>query len=177
MITIKPENIKIKDIMNTNTTNIENTINLSTIANKEFVLWLKQEIKNLVADQKIAKRDRKDSKHPCPDKRKYGPYEAWARANQNGEKLRIYYAIYHVLRHHRDFKWEDITIKRSLGGWGYFNGFGWVEEFAKHTKEIDSTFSSEYVWEICRCLGKLAEEFCARNVIDERNTEKALCHN
>ncbi len=174
MITIKRKTIKIKDIMNTNTTNIENIINLSTIANKEFVLWLKQEIKSLVEDQKIAKRDRKDSKHPCPDKRKYDPYHAWARANSNGEKLRIYYVIYHVLRHHRDFKWEDITLKRSYGGWGT-SGLSWINEFLQYAREIDSTF--ELIYETCRCLGNLAERFCARDVINGQSAEKTLCHN
>lgn len=174
MITIKPENIKIKDIMNTNTINSENFINLSTIANKEFVLWLKQEIKSLVEDQKIAKRDRKDSRHPCPDKRKYNPYEAWVRANSNGERLRVYYAIYHVLRHHRDFKWENITLKRNYGGWTS-SGLNWINEFLQYSKEIDSTFDS--IYETCQCLGKLTERFSVRSVIDGKNTEKTLCHN
>jgi len=45
--------------MNTNTTNIENIINLSTIANKEFVLWLKQEIKLSLKIRKSQKETEK----------------------------------------------------------------------------------------------------------------------
>jgi len=57
--TIKQKTIKIKDTMNTNTTNIENIINLSTIANKEFVLWLKQEIKLSLKIRKSQKETEK----------------------------------------------------------------------------------------------------------------------
>lgn len=176
MITIKPENIKIKDIiMNAEITNIESTINLSTIANKEFVLWLKQEIKDLVADQKIAKRDRKDERHPCPDERKYKPYEAWERANSNGVKLRIYYAVYHVLRHHREFKWEEITMKK--GSWWNFETYNWMKEFADAAEEIDMNFSKgwDWSWWLRRELGNLVEKFCVKKV-NEWNAEKALCH-
>jgi hypothetical protein len=48
------ENIKIKDTMETIKT-LDKELNLSIINNKEFFLWLKQQIKDLVADQKNCK--------------------------------------------------------------------------------------------------------------------------
>lgn len=168
------ENIKIKDIMETIKT-FDKELNLSIINNKEFFLWLKQQIKDLVADQKIAKRDRKDTRHPCPDQRKYGPYEAWERANSNGFTLRVYYAIYYILRHRRDFKWENITMKRT-NGWTWSCGYNLPEGFKDAIKDIDPGFSYEWYYPVRKIFGDLVERFCIEKA-NEWRAEKALCHN
>ena len=52
-------------------TNIDLTkdFTMGDIMSTEFFLYFKNYIKEMVEDQKIAKRDRKDEKHPCPEKR------------------------------------------------------------------------------------------------------------
>ena len=62
-------------------TNIDLTkdFTMNDVMSTEFFLYFKEYIKKMVEDQKIAKRDRKDEKHPCPDKRKYSCYEAYCR--------------------------------------------------------------------------------------------------
>ena len=60
-------------------TNIDLTkdFTMNDVMSTEFFLYFKEYIKKMVEDQKIAKRDRKDEKHPCPDKRKYSCYDAY----------------------------------------------------------------------------------------------------
>jgi hypothetical protein len=169
------ENIKIQEIMETKI-NFDKEFSLSIINNKAFVLWLKEQIKSLVADQKIAKRDRKDARHPCPEKRKYGTYEAWMRANSNGLTLRIYYAIYYILRHRRGFEWEKITMKKSGSGWSWSCGWGLPDGLLEAVRNIDKTFDGDLAYPVRRELGNLVEKFCTEKV-NEWNTEKALCHN
>lgn len=106
--------IKIMETMNIS---IDNKINLGIINNKEFIRWFKQEIKALVEDQRIAKRDRKDEKHPCPENRKYSIFSARDRVQTNKDTLRTWYAIYYTLRHNREFDWSTFEIEKGLHIW------------------------------------------------------------
>lgn len=166
------ETIKIEEIMRIDNLTSDNIINLDIINSKDFVLWMKQQIKSLVADQKIAKRDRKDSRHPCPEKRVYGTYEAWVKVNSNRSILRTYYAIYHILRHKRDFAWEKITMtKRESGRWSTSNDA--LAEFWNAALSFDPGFSCCGWYETVYILGRLAEGFVKD--VKERS-QKALCH-
>jgi len=147
--------------------NLDKPINLSILNTKDFVLWFKQEIKNLVEDQKISKRDRKDVHHPCPEKRKYNTCEAYFRVLSNRETLRIYYALYYTLRHNKDFDWakHEYSKDRSFT----YDFVGKVENFCK---PIDPKFVDYY--EFKRTLGDLVYRY-AEKVVRE-GAEKALCN-
>jgi hypothetical protein len=77
-------------------TNIDLTkdFTMGDIMSTEFFLYFKNYIKEMVEDQKIAKRDRKDEKHPCPEKRKYTPEEAFYRVLEQRGKLSVLYGIF-----------------------------------------------------------------------------------
>ena len=95
--------------------NFNEDYRLTNIVSKEFVLFLKEEIKTLVVDQKIAKRDRKDVNHPCPEKRKYTPYQAYWQVINNRSKLNFLHNFYYFLRHNKDWNWDGAVMAR--GGW------------------------------------------------------------
>lgn len=148
-------------------TNLDKPINLSILNTKDFVLWFKQEIKNLVEDQKISKRDRKDVHHPCPEKRKYSTYEAYFRVLSNRETLRIYYALYYTLRHNKDFDWAKYEYSK-----GRSFTYDLVVEVENFCKPIDPEFVDYY--EFKRTLGDLVYRY-AEKVVRE-GAEKALCN-
>ncbi len=171
---IYKRNIKIKDKdMETNTS--INDINLSIIDNKNFTLWLKERIKSLVLDQKIAKRDRKDSRHPCPEKRKYSPYEAWMRVLSNRTTLYVYYTIYHVLRHTRDVRWEDVVLKKNINTWTWSCGHALPDGFMKKASELYPD-ASDYCWLIRRGIEELVVDYIKSIGIEVRE-QKALRYN
>ena len=99
--------------------NINNTYTFNQFLSKEFVLFLKEDIKSLVADQKIAKRDRKyDENHPCPDKRVYNPSEAYYRVAGNRDALNTLYNIYYFIRKNKNtIDWTKVSV--GPGRWGY----------------------------------------------------------
>ena len=108
--TIVEEPVK-EEVKKEGAINLEQDFTLDAINTKEFVQWLKQDIKDLVADQKVAKRDRKDTKHPCPDKRVYKTWEAQYAAQENSRKLRYRYFLYYLLRKEKDFRWDTYQVK------------------------------------------------------------------
>jgi hypothetical protein len=159
-------NFKTAIIMETKI-NLDKPINLSILNTKDFVLWFKQEIKNLVEDQKISKRDRKDVRHPCPEKRKYNTYEAYFRVLGNRETLRIYYALYYTLRHNKDFDWAKYEYSKDRSFTSDF-----VVEVENFCKPIDPEFVGYY--EFKKVLGNLVYKY-AEKVVRE-GAEKALCN-
>ena len=98
--------------------NINNTYTFNQFLSKEFVLFLKEEIKSLVANQKIAKRDRKSNvNHPCPEKRVYSTSEAYYRVQSNRDILNSLYNIYYFIRKNKNnIDWEKVSIHRSAWG-------------------------------------------------------------
>jgi len=131
--------------------NLDKEFTLDVINTKEFVQWLKQDIKRLVKEQKIAKRDRKDVKHPCPEKRVYSPYKAADLVILNREKLRIMYLIYYLLRKVKDFKWDAYKVTPVK----YWNGTRLEIKYAHplaeymfhHTCKIDKILSNHFNWD------------------------------
>lgn len=100
-------------------TNIDLTkdFTMNDVMSTEFFLYFKEYIKNMVEDQKIAKRDRKDEKHPCPDKRKYSCYEAYCRVINQKFTLCMLYEIYYFMKKNRDFDWSRIKFTHKLNYW------------------------------------------------------------
>jgi hypothetical protein len=147
--------------------NLDKPINLSIINTKDFVLWFKQEIKNLVEDQKESKRDRKDVKHPCPEKRKYRTLEAFYRVLSNKETLRSYYALYYALRHCKDIDWAEFSYTKGVGWSGRFSS-----TLEKVSKPIDENFIDYYTFQ--NKIGDLVYRY-AEKIIRE-GAEKALCN-
>ena len=147
--------------------NLENTTNLSIINNKEFISWLKGEIKELAKLQKIAKRDRKDAKHPCPDQRVYSFYEAPLKVGAYRWRLRNYYALYYLLRRKRDIDWEQVSIKKECCWWSITNG---REIMESELRELDPGLEiSAYE------MGELVKRYMSEGV-NAREESKALCH-
>jgi len=87
---------------------------MSDVMSTEFFLYFKEYIKKLSEDQKIAKRDRKDAKHPCPDQRKYSPYTAYCQVLSNRWKLCMLYEIYYFMKKNRDFDWSRVKFVHKL---------------------------------------------------------------
>ena len=162
--------IKIEEIMRIDNLTSDNIINLDIINSKDFVLWMKQQIKSLVASQKIAKRDRKNSRHPCPEKRVYSPSDALMKVDINRRVLRTYYIIYHILRHRRSFAWDKITMIRNGSGWTTPSGV--LNEFWNEALAFDSGFACDW-YSVVNILGELADNFVKD--VKERS-QKALCH-
>ena len=150
--------------------NLDSAINLSIINTKDFVLWLKQEIKSLVEDQKISKRDRKDVNHPCPEKRKYRCYEAMFRVINNRSTLRYYYALYYALRHCKDIDWSSFSYTNNK--WNSWEG-GFVAAMMNATKSIDENLNN-YYYSFAKEIGDLVYRY-AEKIVRE-GTEKALCN-
>jgi hypothetical protein len=126
---------------------LDKEFTLDVINTKEFVQWLKQDIKNLVADQKIAKRDRKDVNHPCPEKRVY--LHAADRVNSNREKLRFRYLLYYLLRKVRDFRWDQYRVidHKYYKGHQYINyDYTLTEYMFHHSCKIDKILSDHGNW-------------------------------
>lgn len=100
-------------------TNIDLTkdFTMNDVMSTEFFLYFKEYIKKMVEDQKIAKRDRKDEKHPCPDKRKYSCYEAYCRVINQKFTLCMLYEIYYFMKKNRDFDWSRIKFTHKLNYW------------------------------------------------------------
>ena len=100
-------------------TNIDLTkdFTMNDVMSTEFFLYFKEYIKKMVEDQKIAKRDRKDEKHPCPDKRKYSCYEAYCRVINQRFTLCMLYEIYYFMKKNRDFDWSRIKFTHKLNYW------------------------------------------------------------
>ena len=90
---------------------------MNDVMSTEFFLYFKEYIKKMVEDQKIAKRDRKDEKHPCPDKRKYSCYEAYCRVINQKFILCMLYEIYYFMKKNRDFDWSRIKFTHKLNWW------------------------------------------------------------
>lgn len=95
--------------------NLTTTYTFDQFLSKEFVLFLKEEIKSIVVDQKIAKRDRKDVNHPCPEKRKYTPSQAYWRVLDNRSILNFLYSFYYFLRHNKDWDWSKAVMTDRWG--------------------------------------------------------------
>ena len=100
-------------------TNIDVTkdFTMNDVMSTEFFLYFKEYIKKMVEEQKIAKRDRKDEKHPCPDKRKYSCYEAYCRVINQRFTLCMLYEIYYFMKKNRDFDWLRIKFTHKLNYW------------------------------------------------------------
>lgn len=100
-------------------TNIDLTkdFTMNDVMSTEFFLYFKEYIKKMVEEQKIAKRDRKDEKHPCPDKRKYSCYEAYCRVINQRFTLCMLYEIYYFMKKNRDFDWSRIKFTHKLNYW------------------------------------------------------------
>lgn len=101
-------------------TNIDLTkdFTMADIISKDFVFYVRDYIKDLAADQKIAKRDRKDEKHPCPEKRKYTSYEAFYRVQDQRFKLSILYEVYYFMKKNKDYDWSLIKFVHKKNYWG-----------------------------------------------------------
>ena len=100
-------------------TNIDLTkdFTMNDVMSTEFFLYFKEYLKKMVEEQKIAKRDRKDEKHPCPDKRKYSCYEAYCRVINQRFTLCMLYEIYYFMKKNRDFDWSRIKFTHKLNYW------------------------------------------------------------
>lgn len=154
--------------------NLDKEFNLGIINNKEFYHWLKQEIKSLAAEQKVAKRDRKDTKHPCPEERKYNPGKACDVVRENGWNLRASYAIYYILRHKRDFKWENITMKSGSYSWSWSCGWGLPDGFKEAIKDIDPNFYEGWGYSLRQLVVGLVKKYVKE--VNEGEQQKALCN-
>lgn len=97
-------------------TNIDLTkdFTMNDVMSTEFFLYFKEYIKEMVEDQKIAKRDRKDEKHPCPEKRKYSCYDAYYRVMNQRYKLCMLYEIYYFMKKNREFDWSRVKFTHKL---------------------------------------------------------------
>jgi len=102
-----------KFIMKTNI-DLTKDFTMNDVMSTEFFLYFKEYIKEMVEDQKIAKRDRKDEKHPCPEKRKYSCYEAYCRVINQRYELCMLYEIYYFMKKNRDFDWSRIKFTHKL---------------------------------------------------------------
>jgi hypothetical protein len=100
--------------------NENNTYTFNQFLSKEFVLFLKEEIKSIAADQKIAKRDRKfNDNHPCPEKRVYSTYDAYYRVMNNRSALHSLYGIYYFIRKNKNnVDWSKVSVGPGMWGWG-----------------------------------------------------------
>ena len=99
-----------------------NTYTFNQFLSKEFVLFLKEEIKSIIADQKIAKRDRKDVNHPCPEKRVYSCYKAFDKVLENRETLDSLYNIYYFIRKNKNnVDWDKVYVKNDRWGGSYIS--------------------------------------------------------
>lgn len=83
---------------------------MADIISRDFVFYVRDYIKELAADQKIAKRDRKDEKHPCPEQRKYSPYKAFERVLEQRGKLSVLYEVYYFMKKNKDYDWSLIKF-------------------------------------------------------------------
>ena len=102
--------------------NLTNTYTFNQFLSKEFVLFLKEEIKSIVADQKIAKRDRKDANHPCPEKRVYSCYKAFYKVLENRDTLDSLYNIYYFIRKNKNnVDWGKVYVKNDRWGGPYIS--------------------------------------------------------
>ena len=102
--------------------NLTNTYTFNQFLSKEFVLFLKEEIKSIVADQKIAKRDRKDTNHPCPEKRVYSCYKAFYKVLENRDTLDSLYNIYYFIRKNKNnIDWSKVYVKNDRWGGPYIS--------------------------------------------------------
>ena len=106
-----------KIIMKTNI-DLTKDFTMADIISKDFVFYVRDYIKDLAADQKIAKRDRKDEKHPCPEKRKYNPYEAFNRVIEQRGKLSVLYEVYYFMKKNKDYDWSKIKLVHKTNYWG-----------------------------------------------------------
>ena len=89
---------------------------------KEFISFFKEEIKSIVADQKIAKRDRKDVNHPCPEKRVYSCYNAFYKVLENRDTLDSLYNIYYFIRKNKNnVDWNNVCVKADRWGRPYIS--------------------------------------------------------
>lgn len=106
-------------------TNIDLTkdFTMGDIMSTEFFLYFKNYIKEMVEDQKIAKRDRKDVKHPCPEKRKYNTLEAYYRVLNQRWLLSELYEVYYFMKKNKDFDWSRVnfTPKKTWSGKEYLS--------------------------------------------------------
>ena len=126
-----------KIIMKTNI-DLTKDFTMADIISKDFVFYVRDYIKELAEDQKIAKRDRKDEKHPCPEKRKYNPYEAFNRVIEQRGKLSVLYEVYYFMKKNKDYDWSKIKLVHYKNYWG--------KEYIKSSVPIDWTNG-------CRVLG------------------------
>lgn len=127
--------------------NLTDGFTLDAINTKEFVQWLKQDIKERVADQKIAKRDRKDVNHPCPKERVYSVYKAAENVIQNRQDLRFRYFIYYLLRKVKDFKWDLYKATKTWsGGFCIDYDYTLTEYMFHNTCKIDKILSNHDNW-------------------------------
>ena len=106
-----------KIIMKTNI-DLTKDFTMADIISKDFVFYVRDYIKELAEDQKIAKRDRKDEKHPCPEKRKYNPYEAFNRVIEQRRKLSVLYEVYYFMKKNKDYDWSKIKLVHKKNYWG-----------------------------------------------------------
>jgi len=87
------------------------TFTLENIISKDFLFYFKDYIKELVEDQRIAKRDRKGVNHPCPEDRKYRYLDAPKVVRQNRHRLYMLYKFYYFIKHNRNFDWRNWEIE------------------------------------------------------------------
>ena len=126
-------------------TNIDLTkdFTMADIISKDFVFYVRDYIKELEKDQKIAKRDRKDEKHPCPEQRKYSTWEAYCRVLNQRWLLSELYEVYYFIKKNKDFDWSRVkfTLKKTWSGKEYLSGtnfsFSELKEY-RTLQNIDS---------------------------------------
>ena len=104
-----------KKMINNETKNIMEpkieTFTLENIISRDFFFYFKNYIKQLVEDQRIAKRDRKDVNHPCPENRKYSYWNASEIVRKNRFRLCMLYKFYYFIKHNKNFDWHNWEIK------------------------------------------------------------------
>ena len=83
---------------------------MKDIISKEFMLFMRESIKELENEQRIAKRDRKDEKHPCSEQRKYLSWQADRKVHENRQFLRSIYETYYFMKHNRDYDWSTVNF-------------------------------------------------------------------
>lgn len=96
---------------------INKDFTMADIISKEFVFYVRDYIKELEKEQKITKRDRKDTHHPCPEERKYSPSEAEYKARFNRYRLRDLNVVYYFMKKNKDFDWSSIKIQYKEWHW------------------------------------------------------------
>lgn len=93
---------------------------MKDIISKEFMLFMRESIKELENEQRIAKRDRKDEKHPCPDQRKYLSWQADRKVHENRQFLRSIYETYYFMKHNKDYDWLTVNFElKEKNRWWY----------------------------------------------------------